>query len=205
MHTLIKKNIEGFRTEAISAERKAILQPLINYIQIKIDKQEVIRLNYICTHNSRRSHLSQIWSQAMAYHFGIKNVFCYSGGTEVTAMFPQIVTTLTEQGFKIEPLSQTENPVYAIKYAENEPPVIGFSKIYQHHFNPISEFAAVITCSNADAGCPLVTGADARFRVQYNDPKAFDNTVEMEQKYAERSLEIAKEMWYVYSQLKVSK
>jgi arsenate reductase len=29
----------------------------------KASNQEEIRLNFICTHNSRRSHLSQVWAQ----------------------------------------------------------------------------------------------------------------------------------------------
>ena len=117
----------------ISEERKEIVQPLINYIQEKKNKNESVRLNFICTHNSRRSHLGQIWAQTIAFHFGIKNIFCYSGGTEVTAMFPKIIETLSNQGFEIQKLSESQNPVYAIKFSENEHPIVGFSK-------PISMF-----------------------------------------------------------------
>jgi arsenate reductase len=74
--------------ENITQERKAVLQPLIDYIQIKASNQEEIRLNFICTHNSRRSHLSQVWAQTASSYFNISNVFCYSGGTEATALFP---------------------------------------------------------------------------------------------------------------------
>jgi arsenate reductase len=78
----------------LPAGRLQVLLPLMNYIRSKKNKHESIRLNFICTHNSRRSHLSQIWAQTMAYHWGIKDVFCYSGGTDATAMFPKIVETL---------------------------------------------------------------------------------------------------------------
>ena len=98
----LSKTIESISKIEVSAERKAVLQPLVDYIQNKVNKSEEIRLNFICTHNSRRSHLSQIWAQTMAFQFEIKNVFCYSGGTEATAMFPKVAETLVNQGFIIK-------------------------------------------------------------------------------------------------------
>ena len=188
---------------SVSEERKEVLQPLVTYIQNKVNEDEVIRLNFICTHNSRRSHLSQIWAQTMAFQFGIRNVFCYSGGTEATAMFPKVGETLLNQGFEIHQLSENENPVYAIKFSENEHPIIAFSKTYFDAFNPKTNFGAIMTCNNADEGCPMVFGAEARFPIKYNDPKAFDGTDLMNEKYAERSLQIATEMFYVFSQIKL--
>ena len=129
MNTKINEIIAQLSTENISEERKAILQPLIEFIIFKVLNNEEIRLNFICTHNSRRSHLSQIWAQTMAHHFGVKNVFCYSGGTETTAMFPKVAETLINQGFEILKLSETENPVYAVKFDENEHSIVCFSKI----------------------------------------------------------------------------
>ena len=194
--------ISKFSFHNISEERKAILRPLITYIQSKKDQGETIRLNFICTHNSRRSHLSQIWAATMAYHFGVKNVFCYSGGTEATAMFPKVAETLTKQGFEVLKLSENANPVYAIKYAENEPPIICFSKVYNDNFNPKSHFGAVVTCNSADENCPVVFGAEQRFPIKYDDPKAFDSTDLMNAKYAEKSLEIAEEMFFVFGSVK---
>ena len=194
--------IESISKTTVSEERKDVLQPLIAYIQTKIDSHQPIRLNFICTHNSRRSHLSQIWAQTMAHHFGIKNVFCFSGGTEATAMFPKVAETLISQGFEILNLSETTNPVYAVKFAENEMPVVCFSKTYNHNFNPKTQFGAIMTCNSADEACPLVFGAEARFPIKYDDPKVFDNTELQSSKYTERSLEIAQEMWWCFSQIK---
>ncbi|MBV6881167.1 protein-tyrosine-phosphatase [Epilithonimonas ginsengisoli] len=201
MNQTISKIIESISIDSITEERKTVLQPLIDHLQNKAEANQTIRLNFICTHNSRRSHLSQIWAQTMAYHFNIKNVFCYSGGTEATAMFPKVAETLENQGFQIQMLSDNENPVYAVKYADNEAPIICFSKEYSNDFNPKKEFGAIMTCNNADEGCPLVIGAEARFPIKYNDPKSSDNTPEQTQIYAERSLQIATEMFYVFSQI----
>lgn len=201
MNPTILKTIESIIVDSVTEERKTVLQPLINYIQNKVDANQTIRLNFICTHNSRRSHLSQIWAQTMAFHFGIRSVYSYSGGTEATAMFPKVAETLENQGFKIQMLSGNENPVYAIKYEENEAPIICFSKEYSNNFNPKKEFGAIMTCNNANEGCPLVIGAEARFPIKYDDPKSSDNTPEQTQIYAERSLQIATEMFYVFSQI----
>ena len=202
MFNNLLKTIAIVKEIPVSIERQAVLQPLIDYIQNKVNQQEEIRLNFICTHNSRRSHLSQIWAQTMAFHFQIHKVFCYSGGTEATAMFPKVAETLTNQGFQIQKISDTENPVYAVKFDENQHPIICFSKTYFDEFNPKTNFSAIMTCNNADEGCPIVFGAEARFPIKYEDPKAFDGTPEMNEKYTERSLQIASEMFFVFSQIK---
>jgi len=198
----IRKVISSISIESLSQERKTILRPLIEYIQTKVDSQEDIRLNLICTHNSRRSHLSQVWAQTAAAYFDINNVHCYSGGTEATALYPMIAKTLERSGFKINPLSEGQNPIYAIKFGKNEPPIIGFSKTYDAPFNPESGFAAILTCSHADGACPYIAGAEKRIPITYEDPKAFDSTPLQSEKYLERSLEIASEMIYVFSQIK---
>jgi len=201
----IERTITSLDIESISIERKQILQPLIDYIQSKIKNSEPIHLNFICTHNSRRSHLAQVWAQAMAHYFHIKNVNCFSGGTEATALFPMVVQTLKNSGFKIEELSEEKNAKYNIKYAKNEAPIIGFSKTYDDNFNPKSEFAAIMTCSQADENCPYIHGAEKRLPITYDDPKAFDNTPRQVEKYKERSTQIATEIKYVFSQIKPSK
>jgi arsenate reductase len=198
----LSKTIDIIKGIAVPNERKEVLYPLVEYIQNKVNTTEEILLNFICTHNSRRSHLSQIWAQTMAFHFGIDTIFCYSGGTEATALFPKVAEILTHQGFQIQQLSQDQNPVYAVKFDNNQQPIIGFSKTYFDDFNPKSNFAAIMTCSNADEGCPMVFGAEARFPIKYEDPKAFDGTEVMNEKYTERSLQIASELYFVFSQIK---
>jgi len=198
----IESVVNTMKFDNITSERKAVLQPLIDFIQHKHHTKSEIRLNLICTHNSRRSHLSQVWAQTAATYYGIKNVFCYSGGTEATALFPVVVETLRQMGFQIQIIAESNNPIYAIKYSDNEHPVIGFSKTYDNHFNPSAGFAAIMTCSQADGGCPFISGAEKRIPITFDDPKAFDHTPQQAEKYQERSLQIATEMFYVFSQIK---
>ncbi|KFF03970.1 low molecular weight phosphatase family protein [Chryseobacterium luteum] len=201
MYPKLTKHIEEILFQEICDERKAVLQPLIDFIQKKKRNQETININFICTHNSRRSHLAQIWAQTASAYFKISNVNCYSGGTETTALFPKVVETLMEAGFHIWKLSEGENPVYAVKYSENALPVIGFSKKYDDIFNPNTGFAAIMTCSQADGGCPFILGAEKRIPVTFEDPKISDNKPGQAGVYRERSLQIGAEMFYVFSKI----
>jgi arsenate reductase len=138
----------------------------------------------------------------MAYHFGIAKVSCYSSGTEATAVYPKIIETLQAVGFDISILQQSTNSVYAIKFDANEAPIIGFSKTIDAPFNPQSQFAAIMTCTQADLGCPFVAGALVRISLPFEDPKAFDQSPEVLVHYEARSRQIATELFYVFSQLK---
>lgn len=184
---------------SIPESRKNELQKLAAYIQKKQDSNLVAQLTFICTHNSRRSHLSQIWAQAAAiYHGFAESVACYSGGIEVTAFNPRAVAAIKRAGVKVNNPGG-ENPRYEVFFSEEAKPLICFSKRYDDTFNPQSEFAAIMTCDDADANCPVVLGAEARFSVKYVDPKVSDGTNEETQTYDERCLQIASEMFYVFS------
>lgn len=201
LYITIESVVSNLDTNLITEERKQVLSPLIAYIQSKVIQQEPININFICTHNSRRSHLSQIWMQTLANYQGILNLHCYSGGTEATAMAPGVVTTLESQGFKVQKISEDVNPIYAIKYNQNTQPIIGFSKKYDDAFNPSEKFAAIMTCSQADGGCPFIAAAEKRIPITFEDPKIFDGTPQEKEKYNERSLQIATEMLYILQQV----
>lgn len=201
MKTSLNDYIKTLDVSSISKKRLNVLNPLVEYIQSKKDKNQAVNLNFICTHNSRRSHLSQIWAQTIAHFFNIENVICFSGGTEATAMFPKVAETLEKTGFDIIKLSEGNNPIYSIKFDDNSYPIIGFSKTYDHNFNPKSNFAAIMTCSSADQGCPFISGAEKRIPITYEDPKLFDNTDLQDKKYLERSNQIATEMKYVFQKI----
>jgi arsenate reductase len=198
IYSEIQKFITDFDSFYPKEDRQKLLLPFRNYVQHKLATKKHLRLNFICTHNSRRSHLAQVWAQTMAIHFKLKDIYCFSGGTEETALNLNIVEVLESSGFKIEVLAQTQNSVYNIKFADNVHPVIGFSKKYDALFNPKTKFAAIMTCSEADQNCPNVIGAENRFPLNYEDPKLFDNTPLEMAKYEERNQQIAQEMYWVF-------
>ncbi len=189
------------RFNEIDEDRKILLNSFSEYISEKLKTGKEINLTFICTHNSRRSTMSQIWAQAAAEYYSIPNIKCYSGGTEATAFNPRAVKAVKEMGFRVEQADNSENPLYLVYYSDERDPVKCFSKIYTDKSNPQKDFAAIMTCSDADANCPVVFGAEARFPIRYDDPKEFDGTEFEELKYRERFQQIGIEMLYAFSKV----
>ncbi len=202
LKTFIEQNIRP-NIIAIDVFRKKVLQSVAEYLAQKKLIEEQANVIFICTHNSRRSQLSQVWAQIAAYHFGIENIYCFSGGTEVTAFFPSAVLALATVGVKVvKEDKNAKNPKYHLYFSENEIAVTAFSKLYNDsNHNPVHDFCAVMTCSHAEKNCPLVYGADCRFALYYEDPKIADGTLQQKEVYAKRSLQIATEMFYLMSQV----
>lgn len=186
----------------ISSERKELLNELTQFVEKEVKAGHKVYLNFICTHNSRRSHLAQIWAQAAAYYYGVPGVECFSGGTEATAFNPRAVKAMQEAGFNISITKGGNNPVYEVRFASEAPPIIAFSKKYDDPFNHNKNFAAIMTCSHADENCPLVLGASGRIALTYDDPKEFDDTPLEAAKYSERVHQIGREILYAFSQVK---
>ena len=188
--------------DEIPSERKELLGKISSYIQSKKDKNEPIQLMYVCTHNSRRSHFGQIWAAVASEFYAIKNVSTFSGGTEATAFNINAINALKEMGFDVQSKDESNNPVFEVRFSEISNPSICFSKVYDDTFNPTTNFAAIMTCGDAEENCPFIPGVELRIATTYNDPKEFDGTPLQDEKYRERSLQIALETLYVFSLIK---
>ncbi len=195
----LAKTIANLPFAAISTERLQLLDEMAVYLQEKISNRKEIRLNFICTHNSRRSQFSQIWAQTAAAYYGIE-AYCYSGGVEVTAFNPRAVAAIQRDGFKVVK-KEGENPLYFVFYSEEEDPIVTFSKVVEDAVNPTKEFAAVMTCDHADVNCPFIPGAEKRFPLRFEDPKAFDDSSQEEQMYTERSHQIGAELFFLFEKV----
>ena len=180
-------------------ERKAELEQLARFIRDARDTGAKARVTFICTHNSRRSQLAQVWAGTAAHLLGIERFEAYSGGTEATAFNPRAVAALRRAGFSIEITKAGENPVYGVRFSPAIEPIICFSKTFDQPPNPGDGFCAVMTCSAADAGCPVVLGASERISLRYEDPKNFDGADRETAKYDERCRQIASEIIYSFS------
>lgn len=204
LYPTLHNKISQFEKEfsQIPEDRKHIIKQLVSFIEKKKKSNEPIALNFICTHNSRRSHIAQLWAQAAAHHYGINNVSCFSGGTEATAFNPRAVKAMQEAGFTIKKTKDGNNPQYEVRFADGAEPMIAFSKTYDDPFNYNKDFAAIMTCSHADENCPWVAGASARIALTYDDPKEFDGTPLEASKYAERVHQIGSEIFYAFSLVK---
>ena len=195
----LSETIVNLSFAAISSERLKLLDEMATYLRAKMKQGKEIRLNFICTHNSRRSQFSQIWAQTAAAYYGIE-ANCYSGGVEVTSFNPRAVAAIQRDGFKVVK-KEGENPVYFIFYSEDEQPVVAFSKLYDDAINAPKDFAAVMTCDHADENCPVISGAERRFSLRFEDPKAFDDSLLEEKMYSERSHQVAAELFYLFEKI----
>lgn len=187
--------------DQIPSERKALLKKIALYVKDRIKAGQPAKLTFICTHNSRRSQISQIWAAAAASHYGIAGVKTYSGGTEVTAFNPRAVAAMERAGLKVEKTDDSKNPHYTVRFQESKEPLVCFSKVYSDQPNPKEDFCAVMTCARADKNCPLVNGCSLRVAVPYEDPKVADGKPEEAAKYDERCVQISREMLYLFSQV----
>lgn len=184
----------------INADRKTLLEKLANHIQDKLNLGKEINLVYVCTHNSRRSHLGQVWSKVAADFYGFK-INTFSAGTEATAFNQNAIYALISAGFEVKKFDETANPKYEVVFGE-EKSSICFSKTIDDESLPKENFVAVMTCGDADENCPFIPGCDLRIGTTYFDPKSYDNSVIQNEKYTERSNQIAMECLYVFSLIK---
>jgi protein-tyrosine-phosphatase len=202
----LKAFVEARTSEVsqITAERKTQLDELSQFVRRQIAAGQAARLTFICTHNSRRSHLAQVWAKTAAAYYGLAGVETYSGGTEATAFNPRATNALLRAGFAITVAEsdRSSNPHYHVRYSDAAPAMECFSKVYNEAPNPKRDFCAVMTCGQADESCTLVSGAVLRVAVLYDDPKAFDGTAEETERYDERCRQIAREMLYVFRQVR---
>ena len=188
------------RFDVIPSDRKVELAKVADYIGERLSKSEPAKLTFICTHNSRRSHLSKIWAQVAAEYYGLVGVETFSGGTEATAFNPRAVAAMQRCGLKIIADDPTAtNPRYSVYTSDSSTPQVCFSKAYGDPPNPSKGYCAVMTCSQADDACPLVMGCELRMPIRYEDPKVADDTGFEAQRYDERCAQISSEMLYMMS------
>src|SRR5258708_4386175 len=105
----------------IAAERRVMLDEIASNVVDQLRAGKTAQITFICTHNSRRSHMSQIWAQTAAYYYGLDKVHAFSGGTEATACNCRTVAAMRRVGFGIEDATSVDNPVYLVRYAEARP------------------------------------------------------------------------------------
>ncbi|MCU0431398.1 MAG: protein-tyrosine-phosphatase [Cytophagaceae bacterium] len=203
MYTTLKNYLESLTHEfhLIDSNRKEQLSLLKDHIAQYVAAQDPLHLLYVCTHNSRRSHMGQVWSAIAASYYGVKGISTHSAGTEVTAFNPNAIKALRDAGCMIQSDGATHNPKYSVYFSDSEPPLICFSKTYEHESIPKEHLCAVMTCTEADGNCPMIPGTTLRVSTPYRDPKEFDGTPQQEASYAGRCRQIALECMFVFSSI----
>jgi len=188
------------KTILITDERKALLKNIAKFIIDELEDRDKINLNFICTHNSRRSQISQVWAFYAATYFELP-INAYSGGTETTAFHRNTVKTLQDVGFNfnVENFSH-QNPKYSISFKGTDKTILGFSKKYD---DPTNEYpyVAITTCGHADENCPFIPDALKRFHLPFEDPKSSDNTPLQKEAYLKTNQRIAAEIFIIFNEI----
>jgi arsenate reductase (thioredoxin) len=193
----LKTIVEQF--DQIPVERKKLLEQLGGYVREKREAGRTCNLVFICTHNSRRSHMSEIFAHAASLARGCDHVQVFSGGTEATAFNPNAIAALRNTGIRITAETNGNNPRYRVITAENDPGIICYSKRFEQVIEGLAEFAAIMTCSDADEACPVIPGAEIRLPIRFEDPKRYDGTPQQDEAYAETCRIIARQIFYAFS------
>jgi len=193
--------VNAYKKATISDERKTLLLKISDAIAKEHTLNKEVNLNFICTHNSRRSQLGQVWSFYAAHYFKL-NINAFSGGTEVTAFYRNTVKTLQKVGFEFQLIDFShQNPTYQISFKGTKKAVLGFSKFYSDPLNK-EPFMAITTCNNADINCPFIPTASHRFHLPFVDPKYSDGSDTQEETYLQTSQQIAGEIYFIFSEVK---
>lgn len=204
MNPVLLEYINALDDQRIEKTRKIHLDSVVQELNKIYAERSALDLVFICTHNSRRSVLAQTWAFVAAYFFDKSNIRVYSGGTEETAVYPSIIRSLKEAGLSISQLNhRVKNPVYSVDLAGNKLELR--SKCYDSDLNPNNGFVSMMTCSDADQNCPFIPNSLTRISFTFEDPKFSDGTPEEHQVYFNKSIEIANEIFYIFSLLTYEK
>jgi len=192
---------ESHKKHILNETRKELLLKVASKIIETYQSNGSVTMNYICTHNSRRSQIGQVWTFFASQYFNL-DIKPFSGGTEITAFHRNTVNTLKEVGFTfhVKEFSH-ENPVYQVSFEGTENYILGFSKKYDHPLNTTPYFA-ITTCDSADENCPFIPEAIDRFHLPYKDPKYADNTSEQGKAYLYTNEIIASEVFFIFNHVK---
>lgn len=201
---MIASYLSDIKKELNSSEPDRHATHIDSIAQWIADEQKAGRkpnLNFICTHNSRRSQFAQTWCVMVQAWLDLDVANAYSGGTEVTACNERTVAALKRAGLSASSEGDT-NPVYTITDPESGASIQLWSKTFDDQANPTDRFAAIMTCDHADDNCPFIPAAALRLPLTYTDPKFADDTGEEESAYDETCRMIATDMIRIFSRVK---
>ena len=196
VHENIKEFILKLNENSISKKRLKILDKIINELNKNTLKNNYPKIIFICTHNSRRSQLAEIWSHTFSFIFKKKNKI-FSAGTSKEEFNIRAINVLEKIGFKIK----EEGKKYIFNFSENCNSIHMYSKDISE-LNLKNHFITIMTCADSDKNCPAIPNALARILLSYKDPKSFDNSKQETNKYIATSKKIALELFYLFKNLK---
>ena len=155
-----------------------------------------IQLLFVCTHNSRRSQLSE----ALAAHRWQEDsrITVRSCGTEQTACHPSTANALEDLGWEVQDQGNGRFQVQRDLTTRSL-----WSKTLDEVPRDLP-IVAMMTCAEADEACPAIVGAVARIPWRFPDPKIADGTPESRATYRTVAEAIARDLDALYHELQLT-
>ena len=182
--------------------RTSSLMSVSKYIRKKSINKNKVNLVFICTHNSRRSQLAQVWAYVASRYYKLDYIVTFSGGTEVSKFNLNAISSLKRAGLEVKKFNNQKPFFYLVKSSKKDLGLKCFSKKYNSDWNPKNNFISIITCSNADKECPNIVGADKKVFIPYKDPKFSDGSDLKKAIYDQSCFIIAQEMFFIMKNVK---
>jgi len=147
------------------------------------------KIVFICTHNSRRSQLCEVWGSILSKRFNL-DLFFYSAGTKKTEVYTEVIKSLQRAGLEIDMEGK-------IKLMHNQ------IELHSKTLDEIKEdeFIAMMTCSDAEKNCPVDQRSKKNIILFYDDPKKYDRTIHESNEYDKTCRLIASELNAIFKTL----
>jgi len=186
----MNKEFKGFFSKINQYNPEKDKKNLLDDIISKIQKSLKITNNivFLCTHNSRRSQLCQVWGIILSKIYNIDLKF-NSAGTEKTEVNKNILYCFSHIGLEVK----------GNKIIYEDLSISLHSKLLDE-IQP-NKFISIMTCSDAEKSCPSDSRSIKNISMTYQDPKVFDYKEKEKDEYLKTSKLIAKELNYVLKKL----
>ena len=170
MHSALAQYIEARTTEfgLVETDRRLRLDAIASYVRSKVRQQRAASLLFLGRHNSRRSHLAQVWAQTVAAWCEVGVVISYSAGVQPTRLAPAAVDALRRAGFVVD-LGQDPSTA-KVSFRADAPPMICYAKDYEALQVPQRNWCAVSVDAGVAAGFPALDEAEERVVLPLEDP-----------------------------------
>ncbi len=158
-------------------KRKKRLDNIASVINENLNKTRSIV--FLCTHNSRRSQICEVWGKVFAEIYR-KKININSAGAFKTVVHSQVYESIVKCGLVVD--NKKEIFFDKKKFKLNSKTIDSLT---------MKNFIAVMTCSNAEKSCPNDPRSIRNIKMFFNDPRIYDETDKMSREYLNTTTYIA--------------
>ena len=168
-------------------KRKKRLDNIASVINENLNKTRSIV--FLCTHNSRRSQICEVWGKVFAEIYR-KKININSAGAFKTVVHSQVYESIVKCGLIVN--NKKEIFFDKKKFKLNSKTTDSIT---------MKNFIAVMTCSDAEKSCPHDPKSIRNIKMFFNDPRIYDETDKMSREYLKTTTYIAEELNYIFKNI----